>query len=92
MSFDILEKELKTLPEKYQQEIIQSTLEQIELMKYKVHFFDKEYKIAVFEKKISLTDKINSFLKENPNSFEEFKPNLEANAKRVGEFLKNDEW
>ena len=44
------------------------------------------------EKKESVSEKINAFMKDNPNAFEEFKPAQSTGLKAIRELTKNDSW
>ncbi len=79
MPYDVLEKTINSLPEAAITEL--------------THYV--QYLASVYspkKEKISITNKINNFLKENPNVFSEFKTQEKASLSSIRELTKNDAW
>ena len=78
MLYDVLEKTINSLPE--------AAL--VELTHY------VEYLASIYSQKEnqSVTNKINNFLKNNPDCFDEFKTIEKASLSSIRELTKNDMW
>lgn len=79
MPFEILEKQIRALPETAQLEV--------------AHYVG--YLYALYNKKPdtnSITERVNAFLKENPGAFDEFAPVRECGLESIRELTKNDTW
>lgn len=79
MSYEVLERQIKALPETAQQEV--------------AHYVG--YLFSIYNKKQASSDvkeRINSFLKENPNAFDELAPVRNCGLESIRELTKNDEW
>ena len=78
MPYDVLEKTINSLPE--------AAL--VELTHY------VEYLASIYSQKEnqSVTNKINNFLKNNPDCFDEFKTIEKASLSSIRELTKNDMW
>ncbi len=79
MPYEVLERQIRALPETAQQEV--------------AHYVG--YLFSIYNKKqssSSVKDRINAFLKDNPNAFEEFTPVTNSGLEAVRELTKNDEW
>ncbi len=79
MPYDILEKTINSLPE----------AAIIELTHY-VQYLASVY--SAKETESSITNKINDFLKNNPDAFAEFKTMEKASLSSIRELTKNDAW
>ena len=76
MPYEVLERQIRALPETAQQEYV-------------------GYLFSIYNKKqstSSVKDRINAFLKDNPNAFEEFAPVTNSGLEAIRELTKNDEW
>lgn len=79
MSYEVLERQIKALPETAQQEV--------------VHYVGYLFSIYCKKKTEStVKDQINAFLKENPNAFDEFASVRNCGLEAIRELTKNDEW
>ena len=80
MAYKLLEKQIDALPIEAQQEV--------------AHYVGYLYSLYNVRKsrKISVADKINAFMKENPNAFDEFAPVRDAGLQAIRELTKNDSW
>ena len=79
MVYGALAKQIEELPLEAQEEIA-----------HYVGYLFSIYKPE--EKKESVSEKINAFMKDNPNAFEEFKLVQSAGVKAIRELTKNDSW
>ncbi|MBQ4377696.1 MAG: DUF2281 domain-containing protein [Treponema sp.] len=79
MPFAILEKQISALPYEAQQEV--------------VHYVGYLYSIYNAKKRNpSISEKINAFMKANPDAFDEFEPVRNAGIEAIRELTKNDSW
>ena len=79
MPFAVLEKQISALPLEAQREV--------------VHYVGYLYSIYSAKKgNPSISERINSFLKENPDAFSEFEPVSNAGIEAIRELTKNDSW
>ncbi len=79
MLFSVLEKQINALPYEAQQEI--------------VHYVDYLYSIYNVKKRnSSISERINAFMKENPDAFNEFETVRNAGIEAIRELTKNDSW
>ena len=79
MPFEILEKQIRALPETAQLEV--------------AHYVG--YLFSLYSKKPdtnSVTERVNAFLRENPDAFDEFAPVRERGLESIRELTKNDTW
>lgn len=79
MPYELLEKQIKSLPEALQLEV--------------VHYVG--YLFSLYNKKPSLdsiTECANAFLQENPGAFDEFSQLRECGLEAIRELTKNDTW
>lgn len=79
MPYEVLEKQIKALPETAQQEV--------------AHYVG--YLFSIYNEKpksSSVTERINAFMRDNPNAFDEFAPVRECGLEAIRELTKNDEW
>ena len=79
MTYEILERQIKALPENEKQEV--------------AHYVS--YLFTIYNGKTntpSVTERINTFMKENPNAFDEFTPVRNCGIEAIRELTKNDEW
>lgn len=79
MTYDVLEKQIKALPEVAQKEV--------------EHYVG--YLFSIYNEKQqnqSVTERINSFLTANPSAFEEFAPLRDVGLESIRELTKNDTW
>ena len=79
MPFEILEKQIRALPE----------MAQLEVAHYVGYLF------SLYNKKPdtdSVTERVNAFLRENPDAFDEFAPVRECGLESIRELTKNDTW
>ena len=79
MPFEILEKQIRALPETAQLEV--------------AHYVD--YLFSLYNKKPdtdSVAERVNTFLRENPNAFDEFASVRECGLESIRELTKNDMW
>ena len=79
MSYDVLEKQIRALPDEAQ----------LEIAHYVGYLFSLYNSNS--EKKV-ISDKINSFLQKNPTAFDEFKNVENAGLESIRELTKNDTW
>ncbi len=80
MPYEVLEKQINALPIEAQQEVA-----------HYVAFLFSIYN-SKKNKKNGISEKINSFLKANPNAFDEFEPIRNAGLESIRELTKNDTW
>ncbi len=80
MAYKTLERQIDALPMEAQQEV--------------AHYVGYLYSLysARKNRKISVAEKINVFMKENPNAFDEFAPVRDAGLQAIRELTKNDSW
>ncbi len=79
MPFAVLEKQISALPLEAQREV--------------VHYVAYLYSIYNAKKRNpSISERINSFFKENPDAFSEFEPVSNAGIEAIRELTKNDSW
>lgn len=79
MPYAVLEKQINALPLEAQKEV--------------AHYVEYLYLIYVTKKRnSSVSERINSFMKENPNAFDEFEPVRNVGLEAVRELTKNDSW
>ena len=79
MPYDVLERQIKALPESAQLEV--------------AHYVG--YLFSIYNEKreaSSVSERINAFMKENPDAFDEFVPVRECGLEAIRELTKNDEW
>lgn len=79
MSFDVLQKQIQSLPDAALDELL--------------HYV--EYLTFVYSSKKEtngITSKINDFLQNNPNAFDEFKDAQKTSIASIRELTKNDTW
>ncbi|WP_147634154.1 hypothetical protein [Treponema pectinovorum] len=79
MSFEILEKQIRSLPENAQKEV--------------EHYVG--YLVSIYNSNsdaISVEQRIDKFFKKNPNAFGEFKQTSDVGIKSIQELTKNDVW
>lgn len=81
MPYEILEKQIKSLPEN-------AVLEVMHYVGYLASLYSQQEK----NKSESITDKINNFLVKNPTAFDEFMPMQNASLGAIRELTKNDTW
>lgn len=79
MSYEVLEKQIKALPE-------QAFSELANYIEYLTFRYAKK------DEGVSVKNKINEFLEKNPNAFEEFKTIENAGVSSIRELTKNDSW
>ncbi len=79
MSYEVLEKQIKALPDDAFTEL-----------SHYVEYLTMRY--GWQKKEISITNKINDFFKQNPDSFNEFKNIEKSNLSSLRELTKNDTW
>ena len=79
MPFAVLEKQIRALPEAAQLEV--------------AHYVGYLYSLySEKQKNESISERVNAFLKENPNAFDEFAPLRECGIEAIRELTKNDAW
>ncbi|MBP3771288.1 MAG: DUF2281 domain-containing protein [Treponema sp.] len=79
MPFAVLEKQINALPYEAQQEV--------------AHYVDYLYSIYNAKKKQqSVSERINAFMKANPDAFNEFESVQNAGLESIRELTKNDSW
>ena len=78
MSYEVLEKQIKALPAKAFEEV--------------AHYVS--YLTALYEntQDDSVSQKVDDFLKKNPNVFDEFSGMKNAGLENIRELTKNDTW
>ena len=78
MAYKLLEKQIDALPIEAQQEV--------------AHYVGYLYSLYNARKwqQFSVADRINAFMKENPNAFDEFVPVRDAGLQAIRELTKND--
>lgn len=79
--YEVLEKQIKSLPEN-------AVLEVMHYVGYLTSLYSHQEK----NKSESITDKINDFLAKNPTAFDEFSPMQKASLSAIRELTKNDTW
>ena len=79
MPYDVLEKTINSLPEA-------AIIELTHYVKYLASVYSKK------ENDQTVTNRINNFLKNNPDAFDEFKTMEKASLNSVRELTKNDSW
>ncbi len=79
MPYEVLEKQIRALPEAAQQEV--------------AHYVAYLFSIYMEKpKNEGVTKRVNAFLKENPTAFDEFEPVRKAGLEAIRELTKNDTW
>lgn len=79
MPFAVLEKQINALPYEAQQKV--------------AHYVGYLYSIYNAKKKQqSVSERINAFMKANPNAFNEFESVQNAGLESIRELTKNDSW
>lgn len=79
MPYEVLEKQIKALPE-----------EAILEVAHYVEYISAVYKVKKSDD--SIKNKINTFLQKNPDAFDEFAPVQETGIEAIRELTKNDSW
>lgn len=79
MPYEVLEKQIKALPEEAVLEVA-----------HYVDYISSIYKVKQSDD--SIKSKINAFLQKNPDAFDEFSPVQEAGIEAIRELTKNDTW
>ena len=79
MSYDTLEKQIQALP-------LEAQLEVAHYVGYLFSLYN-----SVNQKNI-ISEKINTFMKNNPTAFNEFSNTQEASLESIRELTKNDTW
>lgn len=80
MAYKALENQIKALPLEAQQEVA-----------HYVAFLFSLYNQKK-EAKSGITERVNAFMKDNPNAFDEFSPMREVGLESIRELTKNDTW
>ena len=78
MAYKFLEEQIDALPIEAQQEVA-----------HYVGYLHSLYN-ARKRQKLSVADRVNAFMKENPNAFDEFAPVRDAGLQAIRELTKND--
>lgn len=77
MSYELLEKQIRALPERAQQEV--------------AHYVG--YLSALYGNSDGMiSERIDAFMRENPNVFDDFAPVRETGIEAIRELTKNDSW
>lgn len=79
MPYEVLERQIKSLPQEALQEVSH-------YVTYLAFLYKKR------EKTESISKKIDAFMKENPDAFNEFKAVQESGIESIRELTKNDVW
>ena len=80
MSYEVLEKQIQTLPS-------QALVELSHYISYLQTVYSNEQKTET-----SISSKINKFLKNNPDCFQEFNQIEKSSLKAIRELTKDDTW
>lgn len=82
MPFAVLEKQISALPLEAQREVVH----------YVGYLYSLYNSKSSKKRKQSISERINEFMKENPNAFDEFAPVQNAGIEAIRELTKNDSW
>lgn len=80
MAYKVLEKQINALPLEAQREVAH-------YVSFLFSIYNKKK-----ENKSDIRERINAFMAENPNAFDEFRPMHDVGLESIRELTKNDTW